>query len=76
MRAIDVIDLEDGKPDHDLRDKVVDVAFYHGLLLLGCGEGALRFCPPLCIDAEQIDTCLQILDGVLAECAAEKVGVG
>ena len=27
-----------------------------GLLLLGCGESAVRFCPPLCITAEQVET--------------------
>lgn len=48
-----------------LRDQVVQNAFHKGLLLLGCGESALRFCPPLCISAEQIDTGLKILADVL-----------
>jgi 4-aminobutyrate aminotransferase len=51
-----------------LRDFVVQRAFEHGLLLLGCGEGALRFCPPLCIAAGQVERALDILDGVLAGC--------
>ncbi len=70
MRAIDVLDPETGDPDHDLRDEIVQAAFHKGLLLLGCGETAIRFCPPLCITAGQIDTALGILDGVLAEAAA------
>ena len=37
-----------------------------GLLLLGCGESAVRFCPPLCITAAQVETALRILDGVLS----------
>jgi len=53
-----------------LRDQVVQSAFQHGLLLLGCGESGLRFCPPLCISAEQIETGLSILGQVLAEAAA------
>src|SRR5262245_56784619 len=56
-----------------LRDEVVQTAFRRGLLLLGCGEAALRFCPPLCVTAEQVETCLRLLDGVLAECAAGKM---
>ncbi len=50
-----------------LRDEVVQAAFHRGLLLLGCGESAIRFCPPLCITAEQVDQALEILGAVLAE---------
>ena len=50
-----------------LRDEVVQAAFQRGLLLLGCGESAVRFCPPLCITAEQVDRALELLGGVLAE---------
>lgn len=53
--------------DHDGRDEVVQAAFHRGLLLLGCGECALRFCPPLCVSAEQVDSALAILDDVLVE---------
>lgn len=49
-----------------LRERVIAAAFQRGLLLLGCGEAALRFCPPLCITTEQVETCLGILDEVLA----------
>jgi 4-aminobutyrate aminotransferase len=49
------------------RDALIQAAFHHGLLLLGCGESALRFCPPLCVTAAQIDAALQILAAVLAE---------
>src|SRR5207248_10814984 len=75
MRAVDVVDPETGQPDHDLRDELVQAAFHKGLLLLGCGEHALRFCPPLCISAAQIDAALKLLDSVLAECTAAEVSV-
>lgn len=52
-------------PSATHREHVIQGAFQRGLLLLGCGEAALRFCPPLCITAEQVQTCLRILDGVL-----------
>jgi 4-aminobutyrate aminotransferase len=50
-----------------LRDEIVQAAFHRGLLLLGCGESAIRFCPPLCITAEQVERALEILGGILAE---------
>jgi 4-aminobutyrate aminotransferase len=52
-------------PSAALREKVIQAAFHRGLLLLGCGETAIRFCPPLCVSAAQVDTALAILDGVL-----------
>jgi 4-aminobutyrate aminotransferase len=50
---------------------VVQDAFHKGLLLLGAGESAIRFCPPLCITAEQVDTALSILANVLTGRRAE-----
>ena len=52
--------------DGAARDQVVQDAFRRGLLLLGCGEAAVRFCPPLCITAAQVKTALAILDEALA----------
>src|SRR5947209_3087207 len=58
MVAMDVV-REDGRTlDPAGRDAIVQKAFQNGLLLLGCGEAAIRFCPPLCITADQIDTAL------------------
>jgi|GEM_PF-5081605 len=51
--------------DTELRDKIVNSAFYKGLLLLGCGKAAIRFCPPLVIDRDQIQVALQILAELL-----------
>ncbi len=48
-----------------LRDDLVQAAFEQGLLLLGCGESAIRFCPPLCISEQQVDRALEILAGLL-----------
>ena len=69
-KAIDV--LKDGKPDPAGRDEIVQAAFRRGLLLLGCGEYSLRFCPPLCVTAAQVDTGLQLLNDVLPAAPAEK----
>jgi 4-aminobutyrate aminotransferase len=66
MMAMDMV-FEGTTPAPVLRDKLIQAAFQKGLLLLGCGESAIRFCPPLCITARQIDTALDILDKLLAE---------
>ncbi len=48
------------------RDWIIQTCFHRGLLLLGCGERAIRFCPPLCITAAQVDTALAILESALS----------
>jgi 4-aminobutyrate aminotransferase len=67
MVAVDLV-CDRAVPDPTLRDTVIQAAFRRGLLLLGCGECAIRFCPPLCIDARQVETALGILARVLREC--------
>lgn len=49
------------------RDRLVHAAFGKGLLLLGCGRNAIRFCPPLVVSREEVDTAMDIL----AECLQE-----
>ncbi len=56
----------DASPNPELRESIVQTAFRRGLLLLGCGESAIRFCPPLCISAEQVDIVLKLLREILA----------
>jgi 4-aminobutyrate aminotransferase len=71
MTAVDLVEIGPERVfDPSLRDRVVQAAFRHGLLLLGCGESALRFCPPLCITSAQVGQALEILDRVLAELTA------
>lgn len=45
--------------------RVVTECFRRGLLVLSCGENAIRLCPPLVIDETQSDTALRILDEAL-----------
>ena len=66
MVAVDLLDSE-GKFNPMLRNRILQEAFLRGLLLLGCGKAAIRFCPPLVIDSHQIQTSVQILFEVLAE---------
>ncbi len=44
------------------RDRIVELAFEHGLLLLGCGETTIRLSPPLIITTEQADIAMDILE--------------
>ncbi|QHG18924.1 acetyl ornithine aminotransferase family protein [Nostoc sp. ATCC 53789] len=65
MVAVDLLD-EQGNLDHKLRDRIIQEAFLRGLLLLGCGKAAIRFCPPLVIDSDQIQIALQIISEILS----------
>lgn len=65
MVAVDLLDQQ-GNLDHKLRDRIIQEAFLRGLLLLGCGKAAIRFCPPLVIDSDQIQIALQIISEVLS----------
>jgi 4-aminobutyrate aminotransferase len=58
---------DDGKPDAKLRDAVMSKCFENGLLLLNCGESTIRFCPPLIVSREDVDSAVRIFDSVLAE---------
>jgi 4-aminobutyrate aminotransferase len=45
-----------------LRDRIVDLAFERGLIVLGCTKNVIRLSPPLCINKAEIDEGLRILD--------------
>jgi len=66
MRAIEIVKSKTGRqPDGARRDKVVNECFNRGLLLLGCGETAIRFLPALNVEKGHIDAACEILDAVL-----------
>jgi 4-aminobutyrate aminotransferase len=64
MVGVDILD-GDGQHSPKRRDRILEQCFHQGLLLLGCGKAAIRFCPPLVIDADQIQVALSILKTVL-----------
>jgi 4-aminobutyrate aminotransferase len=51
----------------ELRNRIVQMAFHKGLLVLGSGDTTLRLCPPLVIDEEQAAFALQTLEGIIFE---------
>lgn len=63
MVAVELVkDRETKEPAKDWRDNVIKNAFRKGLLILGCGENSIRFCPSLTVSSEEIDVGLSIFD--------------
>jgi 4-aminobutyrate aminotransferase len=56
-----------------LRDAVLQAAFRRGLILLGCGETTIRFCPALTIDSTDVATAVRILDEAIVEATGSRV---
>ncbi len=62
-----VLDKKTKERAHDLRDKVVDLAFAKGVLLLGAGENTVRIAPPLLVDEEQAEFVAKTLEACITE---------
>ena len=66
MIGIDFVkDRETHEGYKQMRDRIGDLLFVHGLLMMGCGPSTMRFAPPLCVDQSQIDEGLQIFEHVV-----------
>jgi len=51
----------------ELRDRLEDLAFHRGLLVLGAGPNSIRLSPPLIVNEEQCRFALDTLESCLAE---------
>jgi 4-aminobutyrate aminotransferase len=70
MIGIEIVeDQRSRKPAGALRERIVDLAFARGLLLLGCGENTIRLCPPLIVTQQEMDVALDILEECLVVAA-------
>jgi 4-aminobutyrate aminotransferase len=49
-------------PAPDVRNRVEEIAFEHGLLLMGCGFNAMRVIPPLIVTRDEVDEALAIME--------------
>ncbi len=68
MVAVELVKSQQTREPHpEARKKVVYRAFEKGVLLLGCGESAVRFMPPLIVEREQIDHALAVLERCISE---------
>ena len=56
------------------RDRIVDLAFERGVLLLGCGETTIRLAPPLIVKAEEAMIALDVLEECVAIVEREQRG--
>jgi 4-aminobutyrate aminotransferase len=51
----------------ELRDRLEQMAFHRGILILGCGANSIRLCPPLVFTRDQAEFCLDTLEACLKE---------
>ncbi|MGE5251215.1 MAG: acetyl ornithine aminotransferase family protein [Bacteroidota bacterium] len=57
-----VKDRETKEPASELTERVVNLAFERGLLMLSCGNSVIRIAPPLCITTQEADEGLAIFE--------------
>ena len=66
MLAAEIVkDKETKEYAPEVRDSIIQKAFLKGLLLLGCGRSAIRFCPPLILSKDDVDIALSIFEECL-----------
>jgi 4-aminobutyrate aminotransferase len=53
------------------RDRIVELAFERGVLLLGCGPSTVRIAPALIVTKEEADVAVDVLEEVIAIVASE-----
>ncbi len=53
------------------RDRIINLAFRRGLLILGAGDNTIRLSPPLTITREQADYAMDVLEDCFRECLVE-----
>ena len=64
------------EPATALRNRVEALAFERGLIILGCGETAVRLCPPLLINEYEATVALDILEDALTRVEEEHAHAG
>jgi 4-aminobutyrate aminotransferase len=57
-----VLDQQTREKAPQIRDRVVELAFERGLLVLGAGENSIRLCPPLVVTRDQCDFAVETLE--------------
>lgn len=63
MIGIEIVkNQQNREPAGALRDRIVELAFERGLLILGCGETSIRLAPPLIVNEQETAIALDILE--------------
>jgi 4-aminobutyrate aminotransferase len=60
-----VSDKEKKTPAPAERDRVIELAFERGILLLGCGPNTIRIAPPLITTKEQAEIAMDVIEECL-----------
>jgi 4-aminobutyrate aminotransferase len=47
------------------RDRIIEMAFEHGVLFLGCGPSTVRICPPLVVTKDEADVAVDVLEACI-----------
>lgn len=69
MIGIELVKDQASKQRHpELRDKLVQMCFERGLLVLGAGNNSIRLCPPLIITEDQANFAVDAIEGCLKDC--------
>lgn len=68
MLAVEIVkDKQSKAPAAADRDRIVNLAFENGLLLLGAGETSIRLSPALIVSQEQCDHALNVLEKCISQ---------
>lgn len=70
-----VSNRETHEQDHDLRDRVVELAFERGMLTLGCGKSVIRISPPLSVTQSEMEQGLEIFEEAITIAEKEKESI-
>lgn len=64
-------DRKTKEPAGKMRDRIIEMCYKRGLILLPCGRSSIRYIPPLNIEDEYLDVGIDILEKAVKEVAAE-----
>jgi 4-aminobutyrate aminotransferase len=68
MLAVEIVKSKAGREKApDLRNRIEQAAFQRGLLIIGCGENAIRFCPSLVITRAEADKAVDLFAQAVAD---------
>ncbi|MBX3461001.1 MAG: acetyl ornithine aminotransferase family protein [Planctomycetes bacterium] len=76
MLGVEIVKSKQGKErDAELRNTIELTAFARGLLILGCGENNIRFCPSLVLSKEEADKAVSLFAAAVED-ARKQLGRG
>jgi 4-aminobutyrate aminotransferase len=72
MIGVEIVDSKKSKAkSHDKMEAILQDAFRHGLLMLGCGTNTLRICPPLVITRDEARAGVEIIEQCIRKVAGK-----